>query len=81
MSVGKKELLCSKRRKRVLYHIFRRPAKTVIKDIEKRHLSKLLGVGELTITRYLDGQLPSVKYVVVIPKVYWYNKRTIRKRM
>ena len=31
-----KELLCSKCRKRVLYHIFRRPAKTVIKDIEKR---------------------------------------------
>ena len=57
-----KELLCSKCRKRVLYHIFRRPAKTVIKDIEKRPLSKLLGVGELTITRYLDGQLPSVKY-------------------
>ncbi len=49
-----KELLCSKCRKRVLYHIFRRPAKTVIKDIEKRPLSKLLGFGELTITRYLD---------------------------
>ena len=76
-----KELLCSKCRKRVLYHIFRHPAKTVIKDIEKRPLSKLLGFGELTITRYLDGQLPSVKYVVVIPKVYWYNKGTIRKRM
>ena len=57
-----KELLCSKCRKRVLYHIFRHPAKTVIKDIEKRPLSKLLGFGELTITRYLDGQLPSVKY-------------------
>ena len=33
-----KELLCSKCRKRVLYHIFRHPAKTVIKDIEKRPL-------------------------------------------
>ena len=76
-----KELLCSNCRKRVSYHIFRHPAKTVIKDIEKRPLSKLLGFGELTITRYLDGQLPSVKYVVVIPKVYWYNKSTIRKRM
>ena len=64
-----KELLCSKCRKRVLYHIFRRPAKTVIKDIEKRPLSKLLGVGELTITRYLDGQLPSVKYSNILFQV------------
>lgn len=135
MSVGKKELLCSNCRKRVSYHIFKRPAKTIIKDIEikyeeyygicdeckseifipglddrnedvieeefrkkkelitisdikkilekynieKRPLSKLLGFGELTITRYLDGQLPSVKYVVVIPKVYWYNKGTKRE--
>lgn len=64
-----KELLCSKCRKRVLYHIFRRPAKTVIKDIEKRPLSKLLGFGELTITRYLDGQLPSVKYSNILFQV------------
>ena len=34
MSVGKKELLCSNCRKRVSYHIFKRPAKTIIKDIE-----------------------------------------------
>ena len=31
-------------------------------NIEKRPLSKLLGMGELTITRYMDGQLPSKKY-------------------
>ena len=31
-------------------------------NIEKRPLSKLLGFGELTITRYIDGQLPSKKY-------------------
>lgn len=118
MNAGKKELLCGKCRKRVSYHIFKRHAKTIIKDIEieyeefygvcdeckteifvpglddrneeiieeefrkkknlitisdikkilekynveKRPLSKLLGFGELTITRYIDGQLPSVKY-------------------
>lgn len=118
MSAGKKELLCSICRKRVSYHIFKRPAETIIKDIEikyeeyygicdacqseiyvpglddmnedmieeefrrkkglitisdikkilekynieKRPLSKLLGFGELTITRYIDGQLPSAKY-------------------
>lgn len=31
-------------------------------NIEKRPLSKLLGFGELTITRYIDGQLPSKRY-------------------
>ena len=31
-------------------------------NIDKRPFSKLLGLGELTITRYLDGQLPSQKY-------------------
>lgn len=30
--------------------------------VEKRPLSNLLGWGELTITRYLDGQLPGKKY-------------------
>ena len=120
MSAGKRELLCSKCCKRVSYHIFKRPAKTIIKDIEieyeeyyglcdecqseiyvpglddrnedvieeefrkkkdlitisdikkilekynveKRPLSKLLGFGELTITRYIDGQLPSAKYSI-----------------
>lgn len=118
MNAGKKEILCSKCRKRVSYHVFKRPAKIIIKDteieyeeyygicdecksdifvpgiddrneevienefrkkralitisdirkilekydIEKRPLSKLLGFGELTITRYIDGQLPSSKY-------------------
>ena len=40
MSVGKKELLCSNCRKRVSYHIFKRPAKTIIKDIEIKHILK-----------------------------------------
>ncbi len=118
MYTEKRELLCSKCRKRVSYHIFKRPAKRMIKgveieyeeyygicdeckgeiyvpglddknednvekifrekknlitipeiklilekyNIEKRPLSKLLGLGELTITRYIDGQLPSKKY-------------------
>lgn len=31
-------------------------------NIDKRPLSKLLGFGELTITRYLEGQMPSKKY-------------------
>lgn len=30
--------------------------------IDKRPLSKMLGFGELTITRYLEGQLPSKRY-------------------
>lgn len=122
MNAGKKELLCSECRKRVSYHIYRRPAKTIIKgveieyeeyhgicdeckeeiyvpglddrneeiieeayrkekelitipeikiilekyNIEKRPLSKLLGFGELTITRYIDGQLPSKRYSDVL---------------
>ena len=37
MSVGKKELLCSNCRKRVSYHIFKRPAKTIIKAIEIKY--------------------------------------------
>lgn len=125
MNVGKKELLCSKCRKRVSYYISKRPAKTIIKDIEikyeeyygicdeckteifipglddrneeviedefrkkkelisisdikkilekynveKRPLSKLLGFGELTITRYIDGQLPSAKYSDILFEV------------
>lgn len=122
MNAGKKELLCSKCRKKVSYHIFKRPAKTILKDIEieyeeyygicdecksemfvpgiddrneeelenefrkrkelitisdikkilekynveKRPLSKLLGFGELTITRYIDGQLPSARYSEIL---------------
>ena len=38
-------------------------------NIEKRPLSKLLWFGELTITRYLDGQLPSVKYSNILFQV------------
>lgn len=37
MNAGKKELLCSKCRKRVSYHIFKRPAKTLIKDLENEY--------------------------------------------
>lgn len=118
MNANSKKLLCSKCRKRVSYHVHKRPNKYVIKgfevhyeeyyatcdecteeifvpdlqdanveridqtyreknhlitkkdieeimsryNIDKRPLSKLLGLGELTITRYLDGQLPSQKY-------------------
>lgn len=31
-------------------------------NVEKRPFSKLMGLGELTITRYLEGQLPSKRY-------------------
>lgn len=34
MNMRNQELLCSKCRKRVSYHIFKRPAKTIINDIE-----------------------------------------------
>lgn len=125
MNAGKRELLCSKCRKRVSYQILKRPAKTIINDleieyeefygicdeckaeiyvpgledqneerleeiyrkkkglitvseiraiiekyhIEKRPLSKLLGFGELTITRYMDGQLPSKKYSDILLEI------------
>lgn len=44
---------------------------TILKryNIEKRPLSNLLGLGELTITRYLDGQLPSRRYSDLLLKV------------
>ncbi len=35
-------------------------------NIEKRPLSKLLGFGDITITRYIDGQLPSAKYSEIL---------------
>lgn len=125
MTVEKRELLCSECRKRVSYHIFKRPAKAIIKgfeikyeeyygicdeckneiyvpglddqneeniekayrkernlitipeiksilhkyNIEKRPLSKLLGFGELTITRYIDGQLPSKRYSDILYEI------------
>lgn len=31
-------------------------------NVEKRPFSKLMGLGELTVTRYLEGQLPSKRY-------------------
>lgn len=44
---------------------------TILKryHIEKRPLSNLLGLGELTITRYLDGQLPSRRYSDLLLKI------------
>ena len=134
MNAGKRELLCSKCRKRVSYHIFKRPAKAIIKDyeveyeefygvcdeckeelfvpglddrneeeieneyrkakdlitvsevkqilekynIDKRPLSKLLGFGELTITRYIDGQLPSKKYSDILKEIL-LNEQAMKK--
>lgn len=131
MNAGINELLCSKCRKRVSYHVCIRPATTLIKDleieyeesygicdecktelyvpgiddrneelidaeyrrrkglvsislitallkkynIEKRPLSKLLGLGELTITRYIDGQLPSKRYSDILQDVFNNEQR------
>lgn len=47
-------------------------------DIEKRPLSKLLGFGELTITRYIDGQLPSLKYSEVMLSVL-HDEQVMKK--
>lgn len=125
MNAKNKKLLCGKCRKRVSYHVHKRPAKIVIKgteicydeyygtcdeckaeifvpglddenierinklyreekqliakkqieeiltkyNIEKRPLSRLLGFGELTITRYLDGQMPSKKYSDILYEI------------
>ena len=38
-------------------------------DIEKRPLSKVLGMGEHTIERYLEGQLPNRKYSIELKRV------------
>ena len=38
-------------------------------NIEKRPLSKVLGMGEHTIERYLEGQLPNKKYSELLYKV------------
>lgn len=125
MNAKNKKLLCGKCRKRVSYHVHKRPAKVVIKgsevcydeyygicdeckgeifvpglddeniarmdqvyrkekqlitkkeierilkkyNIEKRPLSRLLGFGELTITRYLEGQMPSKKYSDILYEI------------
>ncbi len=131
MNAGINELLCSKCRKRVSYHVCTRPATALIKDleieyeesygicdeckaelyvpgiddkneelidveyrrrkglasislitallkkynIEKRPMSKLLGLGELTITRYIDGQLPSKRYSDILIDVFNNEQR------
>ena len=38
-------------------------------DIDKRPLSAVMGLGELTITRYMDGQLPSKRYSDMLKSV------------
>lgn len=43
-------------------------------NIEKRPLSRLLGFGELTITRYLEGQLPSKKYSDLLFRLLRYDE-------
>ena len=43
-------------------------------NIEKRPLSKLLGLGELTITRYLEGQLPSKRYSTMLQRLLRYDE-------
>ena len=43
-------------------------------NIEKRPLSKLLGLGELTITRYLEGQLPTKKYSDMLKRILKYDE-------
>ena len=60
-----KELLCSKCRKRVLYHIFRRPAKTVIKDIE----TTLKDTGNISSFKYeLKGRL--MNFIIEVKDLY-----------
>ena len=43
-------------------------------NIEKRPLSNLLGFGELTITRYLDGQLPNKRYSDLLKRLLKYDE-------
>ena len=42
-------------------------------NIEKRPLSNLLGLGELTITRYLNGQLPNKRYSDMLLRLLRYD--------
>ena len=42
-------------------------------NIEKRPLSRLLGLGELTITRYLEGQLPTKRYSDMLLRLLRYD--------
>lgn len=46
-------------------------------NIEKRPLSKLLGLGEITITRYLDGQLPAKKYSDMLKRLLRYDEEMV----
>lgn len=43
-------------------------------NIEKRPLSNLMGFGEITITRYLDGQLPTKKYSDMLKRLLRYDE-------
>lgn len=47
-------------------------------NIEKRPLSKLLGFGELTITRYLDGQLPTKRYSDILKRLLRYDEEMVK---
>ena len=52
-------------------------------NIEKRPLSKLMGFGELTITRYLEGQLPSKRYSEMLQRLLRYDdemKKLLKER-
>lgn len=42
-------------------------------NIEKRPLSHALGLGEHTISRYLDGALPQKKYSDLLRRIYIYH--------
>ena len=57
MNAEKKELLCGKCRKRVSYHIFKRHAKTIIKDIEIEYENSNSQANELFV---LDSTAPTV---------------------
>lgn len=43
-------------------------------NIGKAPLSLTLGFGEITVTRYLDGQMPSKKYSDILRKALYYNQ-------
>lgn len=47
-------------------------------NIDKRPLSNLLGFGELTITRYLDGQLPTKRYSDMLLRLLHYDEEMKR---
>lgn len=45
--------------------------------IGKRNLSKLLGFGEITLTRYLDNDIPTRLYSEMLFKVFDYNQMLV----